>query len=71
MAQSYSIVLIQCEEEEEYEENWAILRNTYLKNYLADLLQIWYAKSCSYMEDIKYVNLIEIGPVVSYRDTRC
>ena len=48
------IVLNRCKEEEN-EENEAIFRNAYLKNYLADFLQIWYAKG------IKYV---EIGPVV-------
>ena len=40
------IVLSWCEEEDEeerYEENRAIFRNTYFKNYLADFLQIWYA----------------------------
>ena len=41
------IVLSRCKEEEEkYEENWAIFRNVYLKNYLADFPQIWHAKSC-------------------------
>ena len=42
------IVLNQCKEvqyvvEEKYEENWVIFRNTYLINYLANFLQIWYA----------------------------
>ena len=37
--------------------------NTYLKNYLADCLEIWYIKSCMYVEDIKHINLIEISPV--------
>ena len=30
------IVLSRCEEEEKYEENRAIFRNAYFKNYLAD-----------------------------------
>ena len=33
-------------------------------NYWADFLQIWYVGSRTYMEGIKYVNLIENGPVV-------
>ena len=36
--------------------------NTYLVNYWADVFQIWYVGS--YMEGIKYGNLIEISPVV-------
>ena len=40
------IVLNQCEEEEKYEENRTIFRNAYLKNYLANFLQISYAKLC-------------------------
>ena len=50
----------QCKEEKG-EENGAVFRNTYLVNYLADFLQMWFM----YMEGIKYVNLIEIGPVVT------
>ena len=42
-----------------------IFRNTYLENYLTDFLQIWYVKWCTYMEGIKYVTLIKIGPVVT------
>ena len=41
------IVLSRCKEDEEkYEENRAMFRNTYFKNYLAEFPQIWYAKSC-------------------------
>ena len=38
------MVLNWCKEEEKYEENWEIFRNAYPKNYLAQFLQIWYAK---------------------------
>ena len=38
-------LLDQCIKEEKCEENQAILRSTYLKNYLSDFLHIWYAKS--------------------------
>ena len=68
LAQSYCFKSVQ---RRKYEENRAIFRNVYFKNYTANFLQIWYAKSCSYMEGIKYINLIEIGPVPSYRDMRC
>ena len=54
-----------CKEEEKWEENGAIFRNTYLANYRADLLQIWYVCRVAYMESIKHVNLIEIGPLVT------
>ena len=40
------VVLSWCEEEEKYEKNWAIFRNAYFKNFLTNVLQIWYAKSC-------------------------
>ena len=33
-----------------------VFRNIYLAKYLADFLQIWYAKL-----DIKYINFIEIS----------
>ena len=55
-------VLNRCEEEK-CEENWAVLKNAYLANYLSDFLQIWYVQSV-YMQGIKYVNLIEISLVV-------
>ena len=54
------IVLNWCKEEEK--ENQEIFRNIYLTNYLSDFLQIWYV--VVYIEGIKYVKLIEIGPVV-------
>ena len=44
------------EKEEKCEENGAIFRNTYLSSNLVCRV--------AYMEGIKYVNLIEINPVV-------
>ena len=41
----------------------AIFRNTYLVNCWADFLHNWYV--VVYMEGIKFVNLIEIGPVIT------
>ena len=38
--------------------------NTYLVNYWADFFQIWYVGLHIYIEGIKYVKLIEIGPVI-------
>ena len=38
--------------------------NTYFVNYWADFFQIWYSYRVAYMEEIQYVNLIEIAPVV-------
>ena len=39
-------MLIVDTEEEKCEENGVVFRNAYLVNYLPDLLQIWYVKSC-------------------------
>ena len=41
---------------------WAIFRNAYLANYLSDFLNLVCKVVC--IESVKYVNLIEIGPVV-------
>ena len=38
------VIILNRYKEEKYEENRAIFRHTYLKNYLADFLQIWYTK---------------------------
>ena len=57
------IVLNRCEEEK-YEENWAIFRSAYFKNYLADFLPNLVFQVV-YMEGIKYANLIEIGSAVT------
>ena len=43
---------------------WGNFRNTYLMNYWADFLQIWYICRITHMEDVKYENLIEISSVV-------
>ena len=52
-----------CKEEEKCEDNQAFFRSVYLANYKADFFSNLVCKVV-YMEDIKYVNLIEIGPVV-------
>ena len=41
------------------EENWAIFRNTYLSQFPSNLVC-----RVMYIDDVKYINLIEIGPVV-------
>ena len=51
------------EEEEKGEGNGAIL-GTHLTNYWANFFQPLVCR-VAYMEGIKYVNLIEIGPVVT------
>ena len=53
----------QCEEEKG-EENRAIFRNTYASRELLDRFLSNLVCRVVYMEGIKYVNLIEIGPVV-------
>ena len=52
------------QKEEKFEENEAVFRNTYLANYWANFLQIWYVEMHICMDGINYVNLIEIDPVV-------
>ena len=42
------------------EENGAIFSNTYLMNYLANFLDIWYVE-LHIIEGIKCVNLIELA----------
>ena len=57
------IVVNQCKEEEgKCEENWASFRNTYFKN--TQLISFKFGMQVVYMEDMQYVNFIEIGVVV-------
>ena len=68
MAQS--IVLNWCEEQK-CEENPAIFISIRTSYKLLSRLSSNLVCKVVYMEGIKYVNLIEIGPVHGYRDVRC
>ena len=61
MAQSYFCKMVQ--RKRKGEENRAMFRNTYLTNLLGQFL-LNLACRVAYMEGIKYVNVIEISPVV-------
>ena len=65
------IVLNWCEEEEKCEENLAIFISIRTSCKLLSRLSSNLVFKVVYMEGIKYVNLIEIGPVYGYGDIRC
>ena len=58
-------------EEEKCEENLAIFISIRTSCKLLNRLSSNLVCKVVYMEGIKYVNLIEIGPVHGYRDMRC
>ena len=70
LVQSYCFKSVRRRVEEKYEENRAIFRNAYFKNYLADFLQIWYAKSCNVYRGHKICEF-DRNRFSSYRDMRC
>ena len=45
-------------------ENWAIFRNTYISRKLLIWVSSYLVSKVVYIEDIKYINFIEIGVVV-------
>ena len=61
MAECYSYKTVK---RKKLEENETIFRNTYLMNYWANFLQIWYICRITHMEGVKYENLIDISAVV-------
>ena len=62
LAQSCCFKLIR--RRRKYEENWTTFRNVYLVNYVLSRFSSNLVCKVVYMKGIKYVNLIEIGPVV-------
>ena len=64
LEECYFLALSSCFKEEICEENRAIFRNAYESHKLLHLFSSNLVCKAVYMKGIKYVNLIEIGPVV-------
>ena len=57
-------ILLNRYEEEKFDENWAIFRSIRISRKLLGRFSSNLVCKVMYMEGIKYVNLMEIGPVV-------
>ena len=49
-----------CEVKENWRKSHNFLESISVINYWTNFLQIWYLRSCTYMEGIKHVNLVQM-----------